>query len=160
MTDRPLIPDWNEPVATGTRSPILSDAFWPFRDRICGFWMILVLLSVNKAVALALDIVAAKSVAFRLASEFKLMPVPELLLLVDVLELLLELVLILACNWTEALVGALIPRVCVLSRLTSINAKSTTTSGEALSKSLTIFSARSTWSGVPRITMASCEASC
>jgi hypothetical protein len=35
------------------------------------------------------------------------MPVPEPLLeldvLVDVLELLLELVLILACNWTEAL---------------------------------------------------------
>jgi hypothetical protein len=51
---------------------------------------------------------------------------------------------------TEALVGGLIPRVCVLSRLTSINAKSTTTSGEALSKSLTIFSARSTWSGDPR----------
>ena len=69
--------------------------------------MILVLLSENKAVALALEIVAAKSVAFRLAREFKLMPVPEPLLeldvLVDVLELLLELVLILACNWTEAL---------------------------------------------------------
>ena len=64
--------------------------------------MILVLLSVNKAVALALEIVAAKSVAFRLAREFKLMPVPELPLeldvLVDVLELLPELVLILACN--------------------------------------------------------------
>src|ERR1700730_5948629 len=101
--------------------------------------MILVLLSVNKAVALTLEIVAAKSVAFRLAREFKLMPVPELLLEldvpVDVLELLLEPVLILACNWTEALVGGLLPRVCALSRLTSINAKSTKNSGETLSNS-------------------------
>src|ERR1700723_2910665 len=126
--------------------------------------MILVLLSLNKAVALTLRIVAAQSGAFRVGRGFKLMPVPELLLEldvpVDVLELLLELALILACSWTEALVGGLIPRGCALSRLTSINAKSTTTSGDARSKSPTIFSASSTWSGVPRITMASCEASC
>ena len=68
--------------------------------------MIFVLLSVNKAVALALEIVAVKSVAFRLASVFKLMPVlllelDELLLLLDEL---LEL-LVLACNCTVALVG-------------------------------------------------------
>ena len=98
--------------------------------------MILVLLSVSKAVALALEIVAAKSVAFKLAKEFKLMPLPELLVELDelfevteLLELLLELVLILLCNWTEALVGGLIPRVRDLSRLTSISAKSITTSG-------------------------------
>jgi hypothetical protein len=124
--------------------------------------MILVLLSVSKAVALALDIVAAKLVAFKLAKEFKLRPLPEpvveldeLVEVLELVELLLELVLILLCNWTEALVGGLIPRVCALSRLTSIKAKSITTSGGVLSKSLTIFSARRTWSGVPRITTAS-----
>jgi hypothetical protein len=94
-----------------------------------------VLLSVNKAVALALEIVAAKSVAFRLASEFKLIPLPELLVELDeLLELLtplaeLPLMLpglprVLACSCAEALVGGLIPRVCTSSRLTSINAKS------------------------------------
>ena len=124
------------------------------------------LLSVNKAVALALEIVAAKSVAFKLASEFKLTPLPEVLLELDkpveLFEPLVELPLMLpelppmlVCGWTEALVGGLIPRVCTLSRLTSIHAKSTTTSAGALSKSLTIFSARRTWSGVPRITIAS-----
>ena len=79
------------------------------------------LLSVNKAVALALEIVAAKSVAFKLPSEFKLIPLPELLLELDeLLELfdplvelplvLPELLPMLACSWTEALVGGLIPR--------------------------------------------------
>src|ERR1700722_12592297 len=99
LTESPLIPDWKEPVATGTRSPILSDAFSPFRERICGFWMILVLLSVNKADASGLETVAAKSVAFRLARESKLNPVPYLLgqleVIVHVLELMLELALIL-----------------------------------------------------------------
>ncbi len=91
------------------------------------------------------------------------MPAPKLLLVVDELvtpfELPeftgLEMLLMFGCNWTEAPAGGLIPSVCILSRLTSIKAKSTTTSGEALSKSLTIFSARRTWSGVPRITIAS-----
>jgi hypothetical protein len=123
----------------------------------------LVLLSVSKAVALALEIVAAKSVAFKLPREFKLMPLPELLPAVDelvtlpelLLDVLFEVLLMLACNWTEALVGGLIPKVRIFSRLISINAKSTTTSGAALSKSFTIFSAKRTWSGVPRIMMAS-----
>src|ERR1035438_1184051 len=67
VRETPLTADELVPVAIGTRSPILIDAFCPSTDRICGFWMIFVLLSVNKAVALALEIVAVKSVAFRLA---------------------------------------------------------------------------------------------
>src|SRR5271157_2696971 len=125
--------------------------------------MIFVLLSVNKAVALALEIVAVKSVAFRLASVFKLMPVLELLELDELLLLLdelLVLLLVLACSCTVALVGGLMPRVCTVSRLTCIKAKSMTTSGDARSKSLTIFSANKTWSGVPRITIASWESNC
>jgi len=61
--------------------------------------MILVLLSVSNAVAFALEIVAVKSVAFRLASVFKLMPL-ELLLELDelLLELVLELLLVLLCS--------------------------------------------------------------
>ena len=61
--------------------------------------MILVLLSVSNAVALALEIVAVKSVAFRLASVFKLMPL-ELLLELDelLLELVLEVLLVLLCS--------------------------------------------------------------
>jgi len=60
------------------------------------------LLSVNNAVALAPEIVAVKSVAFKLEKEFTLMPVPELLVelgeLVELLGLLLELLLMLGCN--------------------------------------------------------------
>src|ERR1039458_6973930 len=99
--------------------------------------MIFVLLSVNKAVAFALEIVAVKSVAFRLASVFKLMPLLELLELDELLLLLvelLELLLVLACSCTVALVGGLRPIVCTVSRLTCIKAKSMTTSGDARAK--------------------------
>jgi hypothetical protein len=33
----PPMPGWNDPVATGTRSPIFSVAFWPSSARTCGF---------------------------------------------------------------------------------------------------------------------------
>src|SRR5215467_7989104 len=76
----PPMPGWNDPVATGTRSPIFNDAFWPSSARICGFWTSLVLLSLNRAVAVACGIVTWKSVAFRFASEFRLIvfAAPEL----------------------------------------------------------------------------------
>ena len=61
--------------------------------------MILVLLSVSNAVAFALEIVAVKSVAFRLASVFKLMPLELLLELEELLlELVLEVLLALLCS--------------------------------------------------------------
>ena len=42
------MPVWNEPVAIGTRSPILSVAFSSFRARIWGFCRSLVLLSLAR----------------------------------------------------------------------------------------------------------------
>ena len=47
----PPMPGWNEPVATGTRSPIFREAFCPSTARICGCWMTLVSLSVNRKFA-------------------------------------------------------------------------------------------------------------
>src|ERR1700687_2784835 len=100
----PPMPGWNDPVATGTRSPIFSVAFCPSRARICGFWMIFVFVSPNNAVAVACGIVTWKSVAFRLASEFRLMPVVEdgVVLVGVVVE---GVVFTLGWSDTEALVG-------------------------------------------------------
>ena len=78
------------------------------------------LLSVTKAVALTLEIAAAKSVAIKFANEFKLTPLPRLLPELDeLLELfgplvepsftLLELPPIFAWRWIETLGGGLIP---------------------------------------------------
>src|SRR5271166_5167188 len=105
------IPDENDPVAMGTRSPIFSDAFCPSSARICGFWMILVLLSLNNAVAVACGIVTWKSVAFRLARVFRLMPLLEVDVVVVLPVVLVPVVLMLFCSCTERLVGGLIPRV-------------------------------------------------
>src|SRR5215470_10080389 len=78
----PPIPGWKDPVATGTRSPIFRVAFCPSSARICGFWMILVLLSPIIAEAVMGGIVIVKSVALRLPIRFRLMllVVPVLLL--------------------------------------------------------------------------------
>src|SRR5208283_4856113 len=116
----PPMPGWNDPVATGTRSPIFKVAFCPSSARICGFWMILVSLSLNNAVAVACGIVTWKSVAFRLARVFRLILFDEDDEELELLELeLLELeVFTLLCSCTEALVGGLIPSLCALSRLT------------------------------------------
>src|SRR5712672_4836696 len=70
----PPIPGWNDLVATGTRSPILSDAFWPSSARICGFWISLVSVSLITSERLAEGMVTWKSVAFRLPSVFRLRP--------------------------------------------------------------------------------------
>src|SRR5439155_24572319 len=127
----PPIPGWNEPVATGTRSPIFSEAFCPSTARICGFWMSFVLLSENKAVAVAGLIVTAKSVAFRLPRRFKLIWLePDVLLVfvvVGIPLLLLFVVVVLMLLWSAivALVGGLMPSVRVLSRLTCMTATST-----------------------------------
>ena len=69
-------------------------------------------------------------------------------------------VLILLCRVTVALVGGFNPRVRDLSLLTCKTAISTTTSGRALSRSSTSFSASAIWSGVPRTTSAFCESNC
>ena len=66
-------------------------------------------------------------------------------------------VLMLFCNATVALVGGLMPKLRILSRLTCMTATSTITSDLALSRSPTSFSASAIWSGVPRTTSAPCE---
>src|ERR1700693_2712246 len=100
----PPMPGWNDPVATGTRSPIFSVAFCPSRARICGFWMIFVFVSPNSAVAVACGIVTWKSVACRLASVFRLMPPDDdddVEPVVVVVEVEVE-VFTLDCNCTDA----------------------------------------------------------
>src|SRR5882724_595516 len=106
--------------------------------------MILVLLSLKSAVAEADGMLTTKSVAFRFAIIFKLIPLDELLLLLLLLLLLFDpllLVFTLGCSETLRLVGGLIPRLCFLSRLTCMMATSTTTSGLERSRSLISFSA-------------------
>src|SRR6202034_4006056 len=141
----PPMPGWNDPVATGTRSPIFSEAFCPSRARICGFWISLVSLLLITADKLAEGIVTWKSVAFRLPKVLRLSPL--VVLEVEVVVLVVAVVLgvvveaILLCRVTVALVGGLKPRVLERSLLTCITAMSTITSGRALSRSSTNFSA-------------------
>src|SRR6185369_3039498 len=95
--------------------------------------MILVLLSLKSAVAVAGGMVTVKSVAFKFPSRFRLMLLlPLLPLLVEVVVPLLVVegmvLVIFSCRATVALVGGLIPRLRVLSRLTCITATSTMTS--------------------------------
>src|SRR5450759_3534396 len=104
--------------------------------------MILVLLSLNNAVAVAGGIVTWKSVAFRLAIVFRLMPVVDDVLVVVVPVVVLVVgVFMLFCSATVTLVGGLTPRVCILERLTCMTATSISTSGFALSRSSTSFCA-------------------
>src|SRR5881396_443160 len=116
----PPMPGWNEPVATGTRSPIFRDAFCPSKARICGFWMSFVLVSLSKAVAVAGGIVTWKSVAFKLPIRFRLMVfgVPVLLVVVGVVVVPVVLVFVvvvtLLCSATVALVGGLTPKLRIL----------------------------------------------
>jgi hypothetical protein len=142
----PPMPGWNEPVATGTRSPIFSEAFWPSTARICGCCTMRLSLSLYSAVAVAELMFTWKSVAFRLPSAFRLMlpgdpVVPVVPVVVPVVPVVVLLVLRFGCSETVALVGGLIPRVRIFSRFTCITAMSTTTSGLALSMSLISFSA-------------------
>src|SRR4030081_3630426 len=108
------MPGWNEPVATGTRSPILRLAFWPSSARICGFCNSLVSLSLINADRFAAGMLTVKSVAFRFPSWFRLswlelevevgvVVVPFVVVVVGVV------VLILFCRVTVALVGGLMP---------------------------------------------------
>ena len=140
----PPIPGWNDPVATGTRSPIFSVAFWLSSARTCGFCNIFVSLSPITADKLAAPIETWKSVAFRLPRVFNSRPPAlEPVLVVPVVEVVeVVLVLILLCKVTVALLGGRNPKVRDLSLLTCKTAMSTTTSGRALSKSSTSFSAR------------------
>src|SRR5467141_2828342 len=100
--------------------------------------MILLALSVNKAVAVALGIFTWTSVALRLPMRFRLMlPGVELFVVevdpvvVPVVGVVVELTLL--CRETVALVGGLMPSVRSFSRRTCMIATSTTTSDFALS---------------------------
>ena len=123
----------------------------------------MVSVSLINAVAEADGIVTWKSVAFRLAMEFRLMPLPdddEEVVVVPVVVVVGVVVLMLGCSATVTLVGGLMPRVCALSRLTCMTAISINTSGFDLSRSSTSFCASAIWSGVPRTTIAPCEGNC
>src|ERR1035437_6468623 len=109
------MPGWNEPVATGTRSPIFNEAFWPSEARICGWLISLLSLSLYKKFAVAAGMVTWKFVALRCARLFRLRlpvvpvvavpPVPALPFTVVVV-----VVVLFACNCTLTLVGGLMPR--------------------------------------------------
>src|SRR5690242_13889020 len=116
---------------------------------------------------LADGIVTWKLVAFRFARLFRLMPFVPVVDVegVSVVPLFVVVgvfifVLILSCNWIDTLVGGLMPRVWERSLLTCMTAMSMMTSGRALSRSSTNFSAKAIWSGVPRTTRAFCESNC
>src|SRR5208282_1293678 len=100
----PPIPGWNDPVATGTRSPILSVAFWLSRARTCGFCNIFVSLSPMTADRLP-----------RVLSDNPLL----LVLPVEVVEVVVVVLvlLMLLCRVTVALAGGSNPRVRDLSLL-------------------------------------------
>src|SRR5579864_1719315 len=110
--------------------------------------MILVSLLLITAERFAEGIVTWKSVAFRLPSVFKFKPDVLLPVVVGVVTVPFALVvgwtavlLILFCRVTVALVGGFKPSVRDLSLLTCMTAISIMTSGRALSRSSTSFSA-------------------
>jgi len=143
----------------GRRSPIFREAFWLSSERICGFWINLVSVSPITVDRLAEGIVTAKLLAFRVARVFRLIPA-GVLDVVEVVVVLEETGFRLLCSAREALVGGLKPRVLERSLLICITAMSMMTSGRALSRSSTSFSASAIWSGVPRTTRAFCESNC
>src|SRR5580698_585968 len=117
-----------------------------------GFCRIFVFESFNNAFAVAVPTDTAKSVEFKWARLYSVG-----LVVVVVVDEDDEELLVLAfgdCNVTLALCGHAIPSVRSQFLLTSSTARSTTTSGRALSRSLTIFCASINSSGVPRITIA------
>ena len=79
---------------------------------------------------------------------------------VGVLVVVVVVWLMLGCSVTVALVGGLRPKVRDLSLLTCITAMSTMTSGRALSRSSTSFSAKRDLIGSSRTTRAFCESNC
>src|SRR5215510_9393273 len=105
----PPIPGWKDPVATGIRSPILSDAFRPSDARICGFCSNLLLLSEKRKSSVAWGIVTWKLLALRFLNSFKLM-VPGVVLLpvfpvfpvLPVLPVLLPALDVAGFNWIVA----------------------------------------------------------
>src|SRR5215472_16291197 len=92
-------------------------------------------------------IVTWKLVALRFARLFRLMPLLPVVELVVVVVVPLVVVvgvvvLMLSCSWIVMLLGGLMPRVWERSLLTCMIAISIMTSGRALSRSSTNFSAR------------------
>src|SRR6266568_6134341 len=109
-----------------------------------GFCRMRVLLSVSSAWAVAEATDTAKSVALRCAN-WKRVGLVELLLAVQVVlpvgQVVEELLDVGGCRVTPTLPGHEIPRLRSQFLLTSSTAMSTTTSGRALSRSLTSFCA-------------------
>src|SRR5579859_4847857 len=122
-----------------------------------GFCKILVLLSVNSKLAVAEPTVTAKSFEFRCA-KLKSVGLVDVELAVQFVlpvgHVVVELEEVGGTMATLALLGHEIPRFRSQFLLTSRTAISTTTSGRALSRSFTSFCARSSSSGVARITIA------
>src|SRR6516162_5700625 len=122
----PPMPGWNDPVATGTRWPILSDAFCPSSARICGCCRILVLLSLYRNDAVAGGTVTWKFVALICARLLRLI-VPGVLPVVVVTlpfpvptfdpDVEVEVV-VLSTSDTETFVGGVMPRSRNLLRVT------------------------------------------
>src|SRR6266481_584802 len=71
----PPRPEEKLPVAIGMRSPTFNLAVWPSIERISGFWIIFVLVSVSTAFAVRLGRVTAYEPPFRLRSWFSVIPV-------------------------------------------------------------------------------------
>src|SRR6266849_5011251 len=70
----PPRPDEKLPVAIGMRSPTFNLAVWPSIERISGFWIIFVFVSVRTAFAVRLGRVIAYEPPFRLRSWFNVIP--------------------------------------------------------------------------------------
>src|ERR1700689_4553484 len=111
---RPPMPGWNEPGATGPRSPIFSEAFWPSEARISGCWINLLLLSVIRKLAVAEGMVTSKLVAFRCPRLFRLIWAAGDVLVVavavapePVVAVVLELLALLSCKLILTLAGGL-----------------------------------------------------
>src|ERR1700744_5967972 len=114
----PPMPGWNEPVATGIRSPIFSVAFWPSTARMLGFWISFESASLNRIFAVAEGIFSSKFVALICARLLRLtlpmLPVVVVLPVVFVVGEFVGVLLVvefrLSCSVAETLAGGWIPR--------------------------------------------------
>src|SRR5271157_756023 len=118
----PPMPGWNEPVATGTRSPIFREAFWPSDARIWGCCRSLLLLSVRRKFAVVAGMVIKTFVALRCASSFRLrlpgvdpvdaetVPFPVPTLVPDAVVVVVRLL----CSCAVMLEGGWMPRLRIL----------------------------------------------
>src|ERR1700739_924489 len=157
LTRAVAAPVWYEPVAIGMRDPIFSVAFCWSAARMRGFCRFLALYSRRSALAVATQTVTERALEFRCAKLYSVGLVAVVLGVQSVLpvgHVVVELLVVGGVIATPALEGQVMPRLRSQFLLTSSTAMSTTTSGRALSRSLTSFCASSSSSGVARITIA------